>query len=230
MIRTTEVAAWAAAGDPRAASGIGWLLSEYEQHEERPMTLVFAVFGQQLAGDVAGALRVARLLAGFTRPPETSATPPRSLRWWPASSSCWAMRQGAAGSYLEKAASVTSPYDAASVGLVAAARCLLAGRAGDQAAAVRLGAEAVTTMRRTDQLWQTADVLRWVALSRALVWRRRRRARCTSSRRSSLYRHKEIVHWTRVVEERLAELRSVALNPSLVRSAPVACRAWGRAR
>ena len=122
---------------------------------------------------------------------------------------CWELERGdpdgVAGGLVEKAASVTSLYDAASMGLVAAGRCQLAGGAGDHAAALRFGAEAVTTMRRTDQLWQTADVLRWVALS----LRRCGDAdgeRVHLQQALELYRRKEIVHGARVVETRLAEL------------------------
>ena len=64
---------------------------------------------------------------------------------------------------------------------------------------------AIEAARRSDQLWQTADTLRHVA------WAAHLRGDVEEERRLlgdalDLYRHKEIVHWTRVVEARLAEL------------------------
>ena len=91
------------------------------------MTLVFAVFGQQLAGDVTGALRVARLLAGFHEATGDLSHASTELALVACLELVLGDAQGAAGSYLEKAASVTSPYDAAS-GPGRRGATLLAGR------------------------------------------------------------------------------------------------------
>lgn len=106
---------------------------------------------------------------------------------------------------IEQAAEVTSPYDVMSVCLVAAGRGLVAARSGDHDTAHAQFAEAVRVVDTSDQSWQAADIRRWAAQAAAL------RADADEERRLltealALYRSKEIVHWTRVVEERLAEL------------------------
>ncbi len=204
MLLAAEAILAAASADPGAGALVDELLRKYEggDNEASP---VLASFAQGIMGDVPGALRGLRGMAeraealGDLSHASTHLGLIACLELWRGDP------DEVARGLVDKAASLTSPYDAASVGLVAAGRCLLAGRAGDHAAAVRFGAEAVTTMRRTDQLWQTADVLRWVALSLG---------RCGDvdgerahlEQALELYRHKEIVHWARVVEARLAEL------------------------
>ncbi len=205
MLRSAEVVVWAAAADPRAGPGIDWLLTYYEQHGERMMPLIFGCFSQQLSGDLEGALRSCRQLAGLQESEGDLSHASTEL----ATVACLELelgdRQGEAASYLERAASVTSTYDALSMGLVATARCLLAGRDGDADLVREHATAAVEAMAMSDQLWQRAELFRLAAL--AFRW-----SGDTAGERENLeqalelYRHKEIVHWTRAVEARLAEL------------------------
>ncbi|MGZ8738042.1 MAG: AAA family ATPase [Nocardioides sp.] len=106
---------------------------------------------------------------------------------------------------VDEAEEWTSPYDALSVALVAAGRAMLATRAGDHEAADSLARRAVETIDRTDQVWQQADVRRWVsevAHRHGDLGTEQRLLREALER----YRVKEMAHHIGLVERRLAAL------------------------
>jgi class 3 adenylate cyclase len=205
MLSATRILVQAAAEDPQARLGIVALLREHETGGHM-MPLIFGTLAQKLIGDLTGVVASARALAEAMERSGDLSHASTVL----AELACFELESGdSSGSGAEvvaRAASFTSEFDAASVALVAAGQCLLAGRASDLAEVERLGTRAIEVIRRSDQLWQNADIHRWVGLSH-------RWCGDTDGERHhleqalELYRHKEIAHWTRVTEERLRELR-----------------------
>ncbi len=92
------------------------------------------------------------------------------------------------------------------VGLfVTTARAIVAARTGDLDAAAELAQASVTVIDRGDELWQRADVRRWVsevARARGDVEEERR----LLTEALELYAAKEIVTWNDAIRTRLAEL------------------------
>jgi class 3 adenylate cyclase len=105
---------------------------------------------------------------------------------------------------VEEAAEYTSPYDAASVCLLAACRAILAVRAGDGDEAMALTTEAIRAIDRTQQVWQQADARRYLSgVARATgdsVLERR-----MLEDASAMYARKEIRSYPEI-DARLAEL------------------------
>lgn len=97
------------------------------------------------------------------------------------------------------AAEHTADNDVMSVSLVSAAQALLAADAGEPDEAVRLAERAIVTMDRGDQIWNQADLRRWMAPCLA---EGRRRQLLAEAR--DLYAAKGVVFWQRHVEDLLA--------------------------
>lgn len=106
---------------------------------------------------------------------------------------------------VQEAEEWTSPYDLLTVALVAAARSLLASRAGDHATAAGLADHAVETVDRTEHTLQQADVRRWLAAAAGSRGRSQDERRLLAEA-LELYRIKEMSHYVDLVERRLAEL------------------------
>ncbi|MBB6628935.1 AAA family ATPase [Nocardioides sp. KIGAM211] len=105
----------------------------------------------------------------------------------------------------DEAASWTAPEDVCSMALVAALKAVIATRGGDLDAADARAAEALAIVDRSDQLWQRADVRRWVSELP------RRRGDVEEERRLlteaiALYDAKQVVTWRADLEARLREL------------------------
>jgi class 3 adenylate cyclase len=110
---------------------------------------------------------------------------------------------------VEEAASYTSPYDAASVSALATCRAILAVRVGDVDRADELADEALRVADGTQEVWNQADLRRWlsevpraagdVELERRLL-----------SEAAERYRRKEIRSYDAEIAARLAELDAAA--------------------
>jgi class 3 adenylate cyclase len=106
---------------------------------------------------------------------------------------------------VEEAATYTAPNDAASLAFLAACRAILAARDGDVDRAVELTQESLSVIDRTQQLWQRADLRRWLsevprtsgdtALERRLL-----------TEAAQMYARKEISSYQAEIQARLAEL------------------------
>ncbi|MDX6358262.1 MAG: hypothetical protein QOH37_1316 [Nocardioidaceae bacterium] len=113
---------------------------------------------------------------------------------------------------VEEGSSYTSPYDALSVAFEAGCRALLALRDGDQPSADALAEEALRVIDRTQQVWQGADLRRWLApVPRAAgdAPLERRMLREAAAR----YERKEIRSYDVEIQARLAELGDAAALP-----------------
>ena len=112
---------------------------------------------------------------------------------------------GVALDLVEEAEEWTSPHDLLTVALVAAARSVLASRAGQHDVAADLATRAVDMVDRTEHTLQQADVRRWIGEAA------RNRGDQQAERRLLVealerYRVKEMTHYVAEVERRLAEL------------------------
>jgi hypothetical protein len=205
VLQSTEALAAAAAEHESYDEALGRLLAQYDERPDRQMPIIMGTFAQQLAGDISGARKSIERLIDMMEARGDVGHASTQLGEW----ACFELYRGDPDdrgvSLTDRAEAVTSPYDTVSVGLVAAARCMLAARSGDSAEAARQGEHAIATLRLGDQLWTQADVHRYIALSRRWVGDADgERAQLEQSR--ELYRRKEISFWTRHVEERLTEL------------------------
>ncbi len=108
---------------------------------------------------------------------------------------------------VEEGSRYTSPHDLLSVAFEAACRALLALRDGDDAAATALAQQALQVIDRTQQVWQGADLRRWLApVARASgdASLERRLLQEAAAR----YERKEIRSYEAEIAARLAELPS----------------------
>lgn len=100
---------------------------------------------------------------------------------------------------IQLAAEHTADNDVMSVSLVSAAQALLAAEAGDLDEAARLAEHALIVMDRGDQIWNQADLRRWMAPCLA-----EDRTRQLLIEARNLYAAKGVLFWQRHVEGLLA--------------------------
>jgi hypothetical protein len=106
---------------------------------------------------------------------------------------------------VEEAAGYTSPYDTISVSFEAACRALLALGAGDHVSATALAELSLSVVDRTHQVWQGADLRRWLsAVPRATGDLELERRLLREA--AEMYGRKEIRSYDAEITARLAEL------------------------
>jgi class 3 adenylate cyclase len=109
---------------------------------------------------------------------------------------------------VDEAEACTSPYDASSVSYGSACRAILALRSGDHNRAQRLAVEALRVVDRTHQMWQRADLLRWLsAVPRATGDQALERRMLEEA--AAMYARKEIRSYDAEISHRLAQLGRV---------------------